>query len=449
MSNTTHHDAADQTNLSPSRAPDGVSENAATIPAVTPAADRRSDSVGQLDNPPPTAPPAQPSRRGFLMNTMVSAASLATATAIAVAPTVVHAVTSADSDAELIKIGEQFDVAVKGVIAASERLDSLYQPVLNAVEANATWPENQNEWLPGHAKQYLEALTVAQRDIGGPPLADADTALDEAYGRTDKLSKVIRTLPARTIGGVAVKARVAALACAHYWRDPIKLIDWEDEQARLLVEATFHAAGIESVESYLGPLTARICGPLRTPLNDALDRHRKADKLFDRLWDQLDVAKAAAAEKHGHRPIELIAWRNYSHIGGGEIERARNGFLRDGEDASIIDQEYLDAKKRYRAIVRVGKNWDKRAGLNLKSKAVDEARAELRAANKALGSVKLRSVADASALLDLVYGNLKMFHATAEDWEMAALRNATQYLNRVTMLGKAAGALAGRRGLQA
>jgi hypothetical protein len=438
----------DDTNLSPSRTSDGISEDASAIPAVTAGADRRIDTDQNVANHRVIAPRARTSRRGFLMNTMVSAASLATATAIAVAPTAAQAAASADSDAELIKLGEQFDLAVKDIIAARERLDSLYQPVLNEVEANATWPENQNEWSPEHANQYLAALTVAQRNFGGPPLADADDAHEEAYGYTDKLSKMIGTLPARTVEGMAVKARVVALACAHYWHDPIKVNDWEDEQARHLVEATFHAAGIGSVESYLGPITTSMCGPLITPLDDALDRHWKADKSFDLLWDQLDVAKGAATEKHGRRPTELIAWRNYSHIGGGGIERARKEFLENGEDASIIEQEYRDAKKRYRAIVKAGKDWDRRAGLASKSKAVDKARAEMCAANKALGSVRLQSVADASALLDLFYGNLKQF-GSSEDWEKAALRNATTYLNRMTTMGKATSALAGRRGWQA
>jgi len=449
MSSTTHRDPANQANLSPSRTLDGISKDVATIPAVDSVADRRSDNGDTVANPTPIAPPARTSRRGFLMNTMVSAASLATATAVTVPPTAVQAAASTDSDAELIKIGEQFDVAVKNVIAAREQSDALNGSVLEAVEADATWPDNQNDWSRDHAKQYLAALTAAQRDVGGPPLTDAETALDEAYGRTDELAKVIGTLPAHTIGGVAVKARVVALACSHYWRDPIKLIDWEDKQARLLVEATFHAAGLESVESYLGPITTPVCGPLRTPLEDALDRRRKADKLFNHLYDKHDAAKAAGGEKHGRRPTELIAWRNYSHIGADGIERARKEFLENGEDASIVEQEYLDTKKRYRAIVRAGKNWDKRAGLSSQLKAIKEARAELHAANKALGSVNLRSVADASALLDLVYANLKKFGGSPETWEMAALRNATTHLNRVTTLGKAAGALAGRRDWQA
>jgi hypothetical protein len=87
---------ANQTILSGSRTRDGVSENAATIPAIDPVADRRSDSVGQFSDPPPAAPPARTSRRGFLMNSMVSAASLTTAAAVA-APRIASAAPAADT----------------------------------------------------------------------------------------------------------------------------------------------------------------------------------------------------------------------------------------------------------------------------------------------------------------------------------------------------------------
>jgi hypothetical protein len=72
----------DDTNLSPSRTGDGISEDAAAIPAVNPTADGRSDSVRKIAESLPTAPPARTSRRRFLMNTIVSAAAVASATAI-------------------------------------------------------------------------------------------------------------------------------------------------------------------------------------------------------------------------------------------------------------------------------------------------------------------------------------------------------------------------------
>jgi hypothetical protein len=83
-----HADAAqapDPTNLSGSRALDVISESTASIPAIDTPTIRRSDNGSEVINPSPIAPPARPSRRGFLMNSIVSGAALASAIATATA----------------------------------------------------------------------------------------------------------------------------------------------------------------------------------------------------------------------------------------------------------------------------------------------------------------------------------------------------------------------------
>ena len=54
-------------------------------------------------------------------------------------------------------------------------------------------------------------------------------------------------------------------------------------------------------------------------------------------------------------------------------------------------------KQRYRAVIKAAKDWEKRAGVDALSESVEQARAELYAPRKALGAVKLQSVADAAA----------------------------------------------------
>jgi hypothetical protein len=73
---------ADDTNLSASRTLDGDPVIAPSIPAFDSPDIRRSDSIGQLANPAALAPTARTSRRGFIMNSFVSAAAIASATAI-------------------------------------------------------------------------------------------------------------------------------------------------------------------------------------------------------------------------------------------------------------------------------------------------------------------------------------------------------------------------------
>jgi hypothetical protein len=90
-----------------------------------------------------------------------------------------------------------------------------------------------------------------------------------------------------------------------------------------------------------GPVAAQ------TPPSEALalvERCRKGDRRWTGLADKIDAAEEAARSVYGRRPIALIAWRNYSHIGGSEIERARDEFLRDGIDEKLVRSEYRLAK---------------------------------------------------------------------------------------------------------
>jgi hypothetical protein len=77
---------ADETNLSALRTPNSDSAQNSSILGVDPIADCHRDIASKSAEPSSIAPPAR-TRRGFLMNSIVSAASLATATAVAAFPT--------------------------------------------------------------------------------------------------------------------------------------------------------------------------------------------------------------------------------------------------------------------------------------------------------------------------------------------------------------------------
>src|ERR1035437_1236227 len=97
------------------------------------------------------------------------------------------------------------------------------------------------------------------------------------------------------------------------------------------------------------------------PIFAAIEKHRKLFKAWNALCDALERAETKAKKKYGRRPWSLVAWRNYSAIGGSEIEARREEFLKlPGIDPKKIEKEYLEAKARERAGERA---WDKRAGL--------------------------------------------------------------------------------------
>jgi hypothetical protein len=138
------------------------------------------------------------------------------------------------------------------------------------------------------------------------------------------------------------------------------------------------------------------------PIYAMIDTHKKLRAEWQALCDQLDEAEAAAARDHGTRPIELIHWRDY-HIGAGEIDIRRQHLLEVGEiDPATIEDEYLDAKARYKAQIVAGLAWDDRAGIAALRNDVDRRiTAELQFAWR-LADTRPATAAGAAALIQYV-----------------------------------------------
>jgi hypothetical protein len=180
------------------------------------------------------------------------------------------------------------------------------------------------------------------------------------------------------------------------------------------------------------PLSA---GP-QSKVVKAIERYRLAESAFNEIYDELHGARFAASGAHGDRPSALIAWRNYSHIGGGEIEMMRDRLLEKGESAQIVEREYKAAKKRYRDIIQAGEDWDRKARLQKLTQREQKAREELSASRKALGELPPASLEDAFALSDLVQKGVEQFE-NIEGWEAALLAKANKFLcGRVTTRGE-------------
>ncbi|OKO67359.1 hypothetical protein AC630_40405, partial [Bradyrhizobium sp. AS23.2] len=149
---------------------------------------------------------------------------------------------------------------------------------------------------------------------------------------------------------------------------------------------------------------------------------------------ELDDAHEAAFTAHGHRPAALIPWRNYSAIGGSEIEAMRERLLAAGDDAQIVAKEYKAARKRYRATVRAGKEWDKRAGLEALAKREEDARNELAASQDALRALAPATSEEALSLLDIVREGTEEF-GNIEAWEVPVLAKASRFLQSGLSVG--------------
>jgi hypothetical protein len=142
---------------------------------------------------------------------------------------------------------------------------------------------------------------------------------------------------------------------------------------------------------------------------------------------QASGAEADAAEEHGRRPIKLIHWRNY-HIGAVEIEIRLQNLLEAGEiDRSTVEEEYFDAKARYKAQVVAGLAWDDRTGLAALRNDVDRRLTEELQFAWRLADTRPATPAGAAALIQYC---LDDDLATGEDyWRMTAIRNAVAALN--------------------
>lgn len=155
-------------------------------------------------------------------------------------------------DRALLEVGDRFDQVAKRQIEAEARCDELFVPIEEAIEAQATWPDDQMKWSRSDAQNYHAARGRVIEEIG----AEWEALLDEIEGPLgrdiDVLTRAIWATPARSVAGLAVKARAGALACSKLWEEPFEKLDWVDMAARALIEATLEAAGLPSAPEYLG-----------------------------------------------------------------------------------------------------------------------------------------------------------------------------------------------------
>ncbi|WP_156936382.1 hypothetical protein [Mesorhizobium sp. LNJC394B00] len=201
---------------------------------------------------------------------------------------------------------------------------------------------------------------------------------------------------------------------------------------RALIAASTGAACALAVA---GPHSSAIAAPESfenfrpDPAFAALDRLKAADRALSRSHWRLENAEARARPTHGFWPSRLIAWRHYSAIGGREIEKARIEFLgHPGADLVRIEEEYHDAKKRYRAALRAGDDWDRRAGLTEVRSRAREAGKAFRRETRRLAQTQATTPAGAAAMIDFVARDMQTGDT---EWHLPALKAAAVALRKM------------------
>jgi hypothetical protein len=189
---------------------------------------------------------------------------------------------------------------------------------------------------------------------------------------------------------------------------------------RILIGAALASAAVASV-----PVVVQAAEP--DPIFAMIYTHKKLRAEWQARYDRLDEAQFDAAKEHGHRPMELIHWRDYT-IGASEIETRRGTLLEAGEnDPAIVEQEYLDAKARYQAQIAAALAWDERTGLAALRKDVDRRIAAEQRYVKRLAHTKPTTPAGVAALIQYILDD--DLAADESYWHTTALRSAVAALN--------------------
>jgi hypothetical protein len=85
-----------------------------------------------------------------------------------------------------------------------------------------------------------ESALNARGSDGAPLSAELEAILD----RLDPIGSAIMATPARSVVGLAVKARHVAYLVSHYWSEPIERMDLHRRAVRLLIEQVCQFAGV-------------------------------------------------------------------------------------------------------------------------------------------------------------------------------------------------------------
>ena len=143
-------------------------------------------------------------------------------------------ITSLAPDAELIALGRELDRLVERYDASAAAWRGVSDEHSRRV---AAWQAEH----PAHTEQelgtaYTALLDGLQAKVGLP---HPDNILD---ARSTKLSRSIMAMPATTIAGLSVKAKLAAFAEPNLWDESDSDADWGDLCVRKLIDDVLKAA---------------------------------------------------------------------------------------------------------------------------------------------------------------------------------------------------------------
>lgn len=160
----------------------------------------------------------------------------AAVTAAAVSPGVSAAKATHPDDA-LLAYGRELD----GCIRDHKATCAKYRPLWDKLSARLQDETRGQDESPvaWHHRIYAEVGLEALDQQGEHP--------DDIIGRSDAPSRAIMAIPATTLAGLAVKARLAKFGASHIWKESYDDADWDHLVLRSLIDAVLDLAAAQKV----------------------------------------------------------------------------------------------------------------------------------------------------------------------------------------------------------
>jgi hypothetical protein len=166
------------------------------------------------------------------------------------------------------------------------------------------------------------------------------------------------------------------------------------------------------------------------PIFAAIEKHKQlsaaANEQLCKITDLQD-----AASRNDRQPIALVAWRNYSHIGGSEIEARRKEFLAEpGANPKTVEREYRKVKAAYRAKLRAEAAWSDRHGITPLRMQNRRLWQQVNEAECELSSIRPTTAAGMGALVAYARAEI-LEYQDFESWGFEALASAATTLRKM------------------
>jgi alkylhydroperoxidase family enzyme len=146
------------------------------------------------------------------------------------------------ADAELVELGRQFEQLRPKYLAALHADNECAHRAHRLAWQRTDRTDFEQPPTSEQAKIFFASLRQAEVETGRALASDRYEALDEEIVT---LARKIMNTPARSLAGLRVKAMLGIHTNSHLWKKIMCDLDWNEQGARVLIEAVCAVTGLE------------------------------------------------------------------------------------------------------------------------------------------------------------------------------------------------------------